>query len=73
MFIGNRAYRHPGQGWDYCPSTIETAQDILFDLFDELVNNDDSDTLGCDVAIRTSDGVFHLIAKVGDTPDTLAA
>ena len=73
MLAGNTCYRVPGQDWDYCPETIDTAAEVLHDLWLELINDDESEVLGCDVAIRTADGVFHIIATATDTPTELGA
>ena len=68
---GQSGYRRPGCDWDWVEGYTVSSEDVLHDLFDNLVNDDESDTLGVDVAIRDEHGAIHLLAKATDGPSDL--
>lgn len=68
---GARGYRRPGSDWVWSDGPTEDSQDVLHDLYLDVVNDDESDHLGYDVAIRDNDGVVHIVAKATDGPTEL--
>ena len=64
---GQYGYRSPGADWEWVEGSTVSSQDVLHDLFDNLVNDDESDTLRVDVAIRDEHGVIHVVAKATDS------
>ena len=67
---GFRGSRRPGSDWSWS-DVVETSDEVLLDLFNDLVNDDESDVLGVDVAIRDNDGVVHVLAKAAALPADL--
>lgn len=69
---GTPGYRYPGSDWDWADGCVETTDTLRHDLFLTVVNDDDSEILGCDAAIRDADGVVHIVAKATDGPTELS-
>jgi hypothetical protein len=69
---GTPGYRRPGADWDWSDGCVETIDSLRHDLFLTLVNDDESDTLGCDAAIRDAQGVVHMVATATDGPTELS-
>ena len=67
MLTGNPCSRYPGQSWN-CSDIVETDEWVLHELWLDSVNDDEPGPLMCDIAIKTPDGVFHIIARAGDWP-----
>ena len=68
---GQYGYRAPGCDWEWVDGRTVSMQDVRYDLFDNLVNDDESDTVGVDVAIRDKHGAIHIVARATDVPADL--
>jgi len=68
---GTIGYRVPGSDWDWAEGSTETSDALRHDLYLTLVNDDESEILGCDAAIRDASGVIHVVATATDGPTDL--
>ena len=68
---GTPGYRVPGSDWSWSDGCVESFDSLRDDLYLTLVNDDESDILGCDAAIRDADGVIHIVATATDGPAAL--